>query len=243
MTDKTRAEQTETSARKNASFFSDHLQSYSRGVSELDSYANIRSSINEAIRGTELLLDVGNGGVFDYETAAAQRIVALDLFLDSLPESYRCPENVSLRSGSALDIPESNESFDAVLMVMLLHHLVGKTVQESVNNLRRALSEAYRVLKPGGQLVIVESCIPKWFFALEKLVFPLAAPIINASIQHPATLQYPPSFVDQLVTEATGRSPEVTKIPLGKWVLQFGWKVPSVMSPVNPYRFVMRKSV
>lgn len=237
-----KAAQTEASARKNAAFFSDHLEQYSRGVQQLDTYGNIRLSIDQAIRGTESLLDIGNGGVFDYETAAVGRIVALDLFLESLPESYRCPANVFLRTGSALDIPEPNESFDTVLMVMLLHHLVGKTVQESIQNLRRALREAHRVLRPGGRLVIVESCIPKWFFAFEKLVFPVAAPVINASIKHPATLQYPPSFIQRVVAEETGKSPVVSEIKLGKWVLQFGWKVPSMLSPVVPYRFVLHKA-
>jgi SAM-dependent methyltransferase len=236
-----KATQTKVSVRKNSSFFTDHLEAYSRGVQQLDTYATIRSSIDEAIRGTELLLDVGNGGVFDYDTDAVSRIVALDLFLDSLPESYRCPANVALRTGSALDIPELNDSFDAVLMVMLLHHLVGNTVEESVLNSRRAFVEAYRVLKPGGRLVVIESCIPKWFFALEKVVFPLAAPIINATIQHPVTLQYPPSFITRLLAEETGQSPEVTRIQLGKWVLQFGFKVPSVVTPVMPCRFVIRK--
>lgn len=235
------ATQTDVSVEKNSSFFADHLDSYSRDVQGLDTYINIRSSINQAIRGSELLLDIGNGGVFDYDTHAASHIVALDLFLDSLPENYRCPQNVTLRTGSALAIPELNESFDTVVMVMLLHHLVGNTVQESMLNVRRAFGEAYRVLKPRGKLVIIESCVPSWFFGFEKLLFPLVAPIINAAIQHPATLQYPASFIGRLLADETGQPPEMIKISMGRWVLQFGWKVPSFVTPVAPYRFVIQK--
>ena len=241
MSEKIDKGQSGISSEKNSSFFRTHLQSYSQNVQQLDTYLRIRTSIEEAISGTESLLDVGNGGVFDYDTSLARKIVALDLFLEELPQDYTRPANATLKNGSALDIPEPSESFDAVLMVMLLHHLVGNTTRESVQNVRRALVEAYRVLRPGGKLVVIESCVSKSFFAFERLVFPLAAPLIHAAMQHPATLQYPASFLQNLITEETGQILEVTKIPLGRWVLQFGVKVPSVLSPVMPYRFIVHK--
>lgn len=236
-----KAEQTDVSTRKNATFFADNLNTYSDKVHQLDTYLNIRSSVNDAIAGMGSLLDIGNGGVFDYDTKLVDRIVALDLFLDALPEDFQCPANVSLKTGSALDIHEPDASYDGVLIVMLLHHLVGRTVSESLLNVRRAVVEAYRVLKPGGRFVIVESCVGRWFFTFEKLVFPIAAPVINAILDHPATLQQQPSVIERLLAEETGQATEVTKIDLGKWVLQFGWKVPSVLTPVTPYRFIVRK--
>ena len=236
------ASQTAASKRKNSTFFRDNIGTYSSSVQELDTYARIRSSVDQSLKGVETLLDIGNGGVFDYDTARVPRIVALDLFLDQLPDSYQCPPNVILRTGSALAVPEPDCAFDGVLMVMLLHHLIGKTVQESQDNVRQAFTEAWRVLKPGGKLVIVESCIPAWFYQMEKLVFRVTAPLINRLIEHPATLQYPPQDVAMLMHEVTGVAPQITKIPVGKWVLQFGFKVPSAITPVCPYLFVLRKS-
>ena len=40
------------------------------------------------------------------------------------------PKNIKLEIGSALNIPSKLTNFDAVLFVMLIHHLVGKNVKK-----------------------------------------------------------------------------------------------------------------
>lgn len=236
-----RFRQTDKSVAKNMSFFGKHRDEYNKNVQELDTYKAIRGSIDEALRGIDRLLDIGNGGVFDYETNIVGSIVALDLFFDELPNSFTCPSNVTLRTGSALTIPEPDESFDGVLIAMLIHHLVGRTIKESINNIHCAVREAFRVLRPGGRLIIVESCVPRWFFSLENLLFPVAAPLINVLLRHPATLQYPTSLIARIV-EQFSPSVENLRIPKGRYILQFGYKFPSVLTPASPHRFVAHKS-
>ena len=97
---------------------------------------------------------------------------------------------VTLKGGRALAIPEADHSFDGVLMVMLMHHLIGKTNGESLDNTRGALREGFRVLKPEGKLIRVESCVARWFYRFEK-VFSIATVLINSLVSHPVTLQYP----------------------------------------------------
>jgi SAM-dependent methyltransferase len=237
------ARQTTSSVEKNSAFFRDNLTSYASDVYRLDTYAFIRASVNEAITGVKRLLDIGNGGVFDYDTDLVGEIMALDLFFDKLPRSYVPPPRVILKTGSALDIREDPETFDGVLIVMLIHHLVGRTASDSLKNVRRAISEAYRVLSPGGLLVIVESCVPQWFYGFERLVFSAAVPAIERILPHPAALQYPPSLLGQVLREVTGATVEIVKIPVGRWILQFGYRVPTVFTPARPYRFVVRKPV
>lgn len=236
-----RFRQTDRSVAKNKSFFGKHRDEYDKNVQELDTYKAIRGSINETLPGIDRLLDIGNGGVFDYETNIVGSIVALDLFFNDLPASFTYPSNVTLRTGSALSIPEPNESFDGVLIAMLVHHLVGRTVKESINNIHCAVREAFRVLRPGGRLIIIESCVPRWFFLFESLLFPLAAPLINVLLRHPATLQYPTSLIARIV-EQFSSSVENLRIPKGRYILQFGYKFPSIITPASPYRFVAHKS-
>jgi SAM-dependent methyltransferase len=232
--------QSPESVAKNISFFAEHRDEYDKNVQQLDTYRAIRAGVDEAIRGVDRLLDIGNGGVFDYDTSIVKSIVALDLFLDKLPPSHSFPVNVAPRTGSALAIPEPDASFDGVLIVMLIHHLVGRTVEESLANVRLAVREAFRVLRPGGKLVIIESCVPAWFYAFERLVFPVASRVIELVSRHPATLQYPPSLLAGMIRREAA-SLEVLHIPKGRWVLQYGVKYPAVLTPVDPCRFVAVK--
>jgi SAM-dependent methyltransferase len=229
--------QTKTSVEKNVRFFLDEYQSYRKKVESIDTYASISSALSAELKGVARLLDMGNGGVFDYDTSCVQEIIGLDLFLDDLPDDIQLPPNVRMVQGSALDIPEALHGFDGVVMVMLIHHLVGKTVPDCLANVQQALSEAHRVLRPGGKFVIMESCVPSWFFSFEKLVFRPASLVIEKTMKHPSTLQYPSEYLLRLIRQAGFVDASSKKIPLGKHVLQFGAKVPAWATPVQPVLF------
>ncbi|HVS26535.1 MAG TPA: class I SAM-dependent methyltransferase [Burkholderiales bacterium] len=227
--------QTQQSRDKNAEFFLKNLGEYSKSVGQLDTYKRINVALTTELRGIQSLLDVGNGGVFDYDTFVVGHVIGLDLFLDQLPTDMQIPQNVTMETGDALNIPKADNSFDGVVMVMLLHHLVGNSVTQCTANLERAISEAFRVLHPGGKLVIVESCVPLWFYRFEKLVFPLAVPVINRLLTHPPAFQYTVDYISAVIRNLFGTDPTVTRIPKGKYVLQFGFKFPARFTPVQPY--------
>lgn len=227
---------------KNAEFFRKHLQEYSQNVLELQTYKNIHVALTEEVRGIRNLLDIGNGGVFDYDASVVGHITGLDLFLDQLPQDAHIPLNVTMEAGDALNVPKPAETFDGVVMVMLLHHLIGNSVAECALNLDRAIYEAFRVLRPGGKLVIIESCVPSWFYYFERLVFPIAVPVINRVLAHPPAFQYTIEIVSDVIQRYFGRAPTVRKIKKDKYVLQFGFKVPAKLTPVQPYLLTVCKA-
>lgn len=212
-------------------------EDYSSRVSRMRTYRNIRGAIDESIIDVNRLLDIGSGGVFDYNVQLVPEIVGIDLFLD-LESQISTPINVTLKSGNALNLPEDSQTYDGVLIALVLHHLTEESAGPMMDNVRRALAEAKRVLRPGGQLIVVESCVAKWFYLLEKVLFrPLVLLSRTRVMRHPPTMQLPIHVLEQLVAEEFG-SVKIKRIPLGPTILQFGRKWPSLLTPARPWRLV-----
>jgi SAM-dependent methyltransferase len=229
-----------TTAQQNAEFFA--REKHGRDAAALDTYRNIREALTREVAGTELLLDVGNGGVFEYDTTRVGRIVAIDLFLDRLPASH-FPPNVTARQGDALALEEPDGTYEMVLEALLYHHLVGQRPDDSLVNIRRAIYEAERVLRPGGRLVIAESCVPRWFYGFERLMFrPLSAVAGTRLLGgHPAVLQLPFPLLQQLVGERL-EIERAYRVPMGRWLTQFGVRWPTALTPARAVIVVARKT-
>src|SRR6266568_2609153 len=101
--------QSEISAAANATYFLEHLREYHHSIASIDTYRIFHDFISKKLEGVHELLDVGNGGVFAYDTSRVGSITAIDLFLGDLPPDIIAayfPKNARARQGSALAIPE-----------------------------------------------------------------------------------------------------------------------------------------
>lgn len=132
------------------------------------SYDNIRNSVGlEILLGSfarhpdkplkdQRLLDAGCGtGSFLYEIAGKFDVATgLDASAGMLEQAQAKLvdfENVTLTQGSLPQLPFHDNSFDAVMVNQVVHHL---DEDPDFTNLELLVSEAFRILTPGGSLVI-----------------------------------------------------------------------------------------
>jgi hypothetical protein len=85
----------------NARWFADN-DGYAETQSRLAHYQHIARMVRHELRGVDRLLDVGNGGFFNYDVSVAGHVTAVDLFLTDGPGPA---PNTTFRRGSLLDLP------------------------------------------------------------------------------------------------------------------------------------------
>ena len=112
-----------------------------------------------AFRPTDLVLDLGCGAGHTALAAAARsgQVTAFDVTPQMLEVAAdlargRGITNVSFQQGDVASLPFENGSFDAITSRLSAHHYADPA---------RALGEAFRVLKPGGRFLLVDTVAPE----------------------------------------------------------------------------------
>lgn len=115
---------------------------------ELNRY---RQSLLESVRGNVLEIGFGTGLNVPYYGDGVTTLTAIDpnegMMPLATPRIQSSNVKITLQTASAEMLPMAAEVFDAVVCTWTLC---------SIPNLEAALSEVYRVLKPGGQFFFIE---------------------------------------------------------------------------------------
>jgi 2-polyprenyl-3-methyl-5-hydroxy-6-metoxy-1,4-benzoquinol methylase len=103
----------------------------------------------------------GGGGVLlgQLHEQLGERVT---LYNAELVDSYRAhqpTEAIQFMRLSILDSGLPDDRFDVVMMRFVLHHLIGKTWAEARENQALALREMWRLVKPGGLVLIQEQVV------------------------------------------------------------------------------------
>jgi ubiquinone/menaquinone biosynthesis C-methylase UbiE len=88
--------------------------------------------------------------------------------LDNLRSKLPCGAPARLLAMDSTDLRLPDASYDRVLLFFLLH-------EQPSHYRARTLSEAFRVVKPGGKIVIIDYALPCWWHPLRYLWRPLLA--------------------------------------------------------------------
>lgn len=218
--------------------FFNKWEAYHKLIAELDTYKHTAAALQGETRGR--VLDVGNGGIFNYDVRHAEGIVVVDIAEELTSHRQPAPPHVEFRWGDATQLPVDADSFDTVLLQMIVHHLAGESFAITRRRTQLAISEAYRALKPGGRLVILESCLPKPFEIAERLLFMVFRRFLKW-LGHPIVFQWNWRTLAHGARTAGFAEVQLERVPLGRWVIQLGRKWPTALTPIRIYKIVARK--
>jgi SAM-dependent methyltransferase len=184
-------------------------------------------------------VDVGSGGVVNYSCDDITELVLVDISTD-YPNHVALPASAVLKTGSAVSLPLTNGAHDCLLMQMLVHHLAEGDFSTTRARSQAAFCEAFRVLKPGGKIVVIESTINAGFEIAERILFPLSHRLLQL-IGHPMVLQWTPVRLCTFAREAGFTHIHATSIPRGRWMIFLGRRMPTLLVPVTLYKIVATK--
>jgi hypothetical protein len=231
------ARQDASAATSNAEFFCEN-EFYRSAQSRLEIYRLIRLAAAHETEHARALLDVGNGGFFEYPIAHIPRVVAIDLFIEkNFAARYPAVEWHQL---SALDM-EFRECFDTTIAINTLHHIIGSSVEATYVNLAEFMRRAGNGLTDEGKLVLIESTMPGWFVRLYRVLFPVLLKVWP--LTHPPTFQF--HFRDILrAAEGAGLElREFTWVPKTSDFIFLGVQVKRWMAPIRVGKFVFTRPI
>lgn len=129
--------------------------------------------------GTTLDLATGTGDIAALmeQTHPGARVLGADFSLNMLKEAQRrfTGRNISWQACDANTLPFASNSFDAVTFGYLLRN---------VDDASKVLSEVYRVLKPGGRVVCLDTTPPEknLMYPFVRFYFRFGIPILGKMI-------------------------------------------------------------
>ena len=210
-------------------------------------YRKAREVIEPEVTG-KLVLDIGSGGYFPYDTRLPSKVTALDIspaMLDKITDLHI--EKIVGDARSLENVPDN--SFDVVLFALSVHHINGHSVRESLSVLDCLIVASQKKLKKGGKLILMEPTLARPLFFLEEVFFSLIY-LFLALFKVSMIFFYSP---DQLKRHLAGgfgipeTQVEVISLPIQGFIDPLGGsfpgllRIPAWLCPTRYYLFLAKK--
>lgn len=129
--------------------------------------------INRALKNNDKVLDIGNGGIINYEFESLSLLHCTDITISNkASKRYEKFQNVEFIKANIMDMKGIDENtYDVVIVQAVLHHLAVKRLEDTYRNVDKAITECLRVLKPKGKLLIIESTVNSFLEVIERLLY------------------------------------------------------------------------
>ena len=126
-------------------------------------YRKQREEVKKIVKPGDVILDIGCGPQICYEKPSGSFLIGVEPSFSSI----RLNKDLNLGiSVSAAYLPLATRSVDCIFMFYSIHHMNANSLSENIEILRGVLTEAERVIKQGGVIVIfdLDPIAPFWVF-------------------------------------------------------------------------------
>lgn len=196
-------------------------------------YGNIRKELDKNLKG--VVLDIGNGGVFNYDVNKLKKVFAVDVAFKSKKEG-----KINYIEGDARDLRKiKTNSCDRVVMQFLLHHITEKKKEKTYMDLKKSLKEANRVLKKKkrSELIIIEMFVNPVVENLEDVFYNINS-FFLFMVNKPMIKFYSKSSLQSILAKVGFRKVFTKPIYIGRHIDPLGGILPGfVKIPVKLYPF------
>jgi ubiquinone/menaquinone biosynthesis C-methylase UbiE len=140
-----------------------------------DVHRRIKAIIEPRLAG--VVLDIGSGGDTRHRNPAIRTLISVDNVVEFLQHA-KDPAALNA-AGDIRALPFRAQTADRIVTQFVVHHLAEKRLAGTTRNIRAAVAEAARVLKPGGMVFVVDSMAPRPLDRLQRLVYPLSRAVLR----------------------------------------------------------------
>ncbi len=97
------------------------------------------------------------------------------------------------------------------------------------------------MLRPGGQVLVVEPVVPRSFEVAQRILFRATRRLL-AQVNFPMVVEYARDTLCAVMEDAGFRVVAVEPVPLGRFVSQAGMRWPTILTPTRAAFFVLQKT-
>jgi ubiquinone/menaquinone biosynthesis C-methylase UbiE len=228
------------------SFFDDKYQVMAAGHSTKGGdwqigYQQQVQMIEKLIENKKIVLDVGCGPQIPYRKSAQNTLIGVEYSFHSIAANTMVNLPVC---ASAAALPLRDQSIDVILAVYSVHHMIGKSRKETQNNVMKVLQEFFRVVRPGGSILVIEMAPIEPFGFFQDLFWDLSKKVLGSSLDQ---FFWTPKRLKKACHNLKGwKDPRIISFASSWWVcfppiFSLPWlKIPRFLYPLSPIGYLWK---
>ena len=195
--------------------------------------------IEKLIEDKKIVLDVGCGPQIPYKKSAQNTLIGVEYSFHSIAANKMVDLPVC---ASAAVLPLRDQSTDVILAVYSVHHMIGSSKEETQNTVMKVFQEFFRVIRPGGNILVIEMAPIEPFGFLQDFFWDIAKKALGSSLDQ---FFWTPNRLKKACNNLKGwKDPQIISFASSWWecfppIFSLPWlKIPRFLYPLRPIGYL-----